>query len=491
MRLSLTEISLTAALALTVLLSDSRTTSALPAAPVDRRPHNFLPPSNGISPRSFPDSINRHPHLVPRAQSSPKSYANNRVVRIKLQSEDQLKKLMAVENQLRLDYFSHNKILGGEVDIRVPPESFDQFKALGIPYEVLINDLQQVLDTEKEEDSQYQQKWMAIKKTMLESLSLPNGIGGKLIPKPGRSSGTPVPKADDWFAGYHSYEDHQTWLSNQIQNHSQIATSFSAGKTFQGREQAGIKIGSGSNNVVLHGLQHSREWISGAVVEYIIDQLLTGSDSRVAGYLQKYTFHIIPIMNPDGFVITQTTDRMHRKNAQENGGCLGTDTNRNWDSHWNEGGSSSDPCADDYMGPSAFSSPEAKNIGDYLKGLPNVVSYIDFHSYSQLWMVPYGYTNTPPDNYDSYLKPLADGAVKALKAVNGVSFKSGDIYNTIYQASGTSVDYAYDAGVGAPFAVELRDTGRYAFSLPANQIIPSGKETWAAFTSVLDNLKTQ
>ncbi|KAG0362775.1 hypothetical protein BGZ54_008491 [Gamsiella multidivaricata] len=195
-------------------------------------------------------------------------------------------------------------------------------------------------------------------------------------------------------------------------------------------------------------------------------------------------------MNPDGFVITQTSDRMHRKNAQSNDGCLGTDTNRNWDFHWNEGGSSSDACADDYMGPSAFSSPEATNIGTYLKNLPNVVSYIDFHSYSQLWMTPYGFTGTPPDNYDSYLKPLADGAVAALQAVNGVQFTAGDIYNTIYPASGSSVDYALSVGVGAPFAVELRDTGRYGFSLPASQIVPSGKEVWAAFTSILDNLNT-
>jgi murein tripeptide amidase MpaA len=62
------------------------------------------------------------------------------------------------------------------------------------------------------------------------------------------------------------------------------------------------------------------------VTEYLADQLLKGTDTRVAGYLQKYTFHIIPIMNPDGFVITQSSNRMHRKNAQVNGGCVGTDS---------------------------------------------------------------------------------------------------------------------------------------------------------------------
>ena len=32
--------------------------------------------------------------------------------------------------------------------------------------------------------------------------------------------------------------------------------------------------------------------------------------------------------------------------------------------------------------------------------------------------------------------------------------------------------------------VELRDTGRYGFILPADQIVPSGEETWAAVTTL-------
>ncbi|KAG0281252.1 hypothetical protein BGZ95_005622 [Linnemannia exigua] len=178
-----------------------------------------------------------------------------------------------------------------------------------------------------------------------------------------------------------------------------------------------------------------REWITGSVVEYLIYQLLVGTDARVAGYLKKYTFHIIPIMNPDGFIITQTTDRLHRKNAQREGNCLGTD--------------------------------------------------MDFHAYGQLLLTPYGYTSVSPANYDSYLKPLADGAVKALEAVHGTHFQAGDIYHTIYPASGSSIDYAMGvAGVPVPLAFELRDTGLFEFSLPADQIIPSGQETWAAFACV-------
>ncbi|CAO3566538.1 unnamed protein product [Mortierella alpina] len=121
MRLSLTEISLTAVVALSILLSDSSTTTALPAAPLNRNPRSFLPPSKGLSPRSFPAPIDRRPHLQPRADPTPKSYDHHRVVRIQLKTKAQLQKLTEVERQLGLDYFSHNKILGGAIDVRVPP----------------------------------------------------------------------------------------------------------------------------------------------------------------------------------------------------------------------------------------------------------------------------------------------------------------------------------------------------------------------------------
>lgn len=77
---------------------------------------------------------------------------------------------------------------------------------------------------------------------------------------------------------------------------------------------------------VFVGLKHPREYITGAMVEYLIDQLLCGQDPRVKGYLKKYTFHMTPNLNPDGLVIIETKDRLYRKNGQPNKGfkCIGT-----------------------------------------------------------------------------------------------------------------------------------------------------------------------
>jgi carboxypeptidase A1 len=178
---------------------------------------------------------------------------------------------------------------------------------------------------------------------------------------------------------------------------------------------------------------------------------------------------------------------MWRKNRQPTSmpWCKGVDPNRNWDQAWATGGSSSNPCSEAYHGPSAFSAPEPKAVADYLLALKakgqTVASYIDFHAYSQLWMSPFGSTcETLPEDH-AVLQKGGDLAVAALRSVNGVRFKAGPVCRIIYQASGGSLDWAYaKGGVKYSYAVELRDTGRHGFILPADQIVPSGEETLAA-----------
>ncbi|CAF4223324.1 unnamed protein product, partial [Rotaria magnacalcarata] len=45
-----------------------------------------------------------------------------------------------------------------------------------------------------------------------------------------------------------------------------------------------------------------------------------------------------------------------------------------------------------------------------------VVHYINFHSYSQLWMSPWGYTTKKPEQF----KLQDDGSAKAVKALGAV-----------------------------------------------------------------------
>lgn len=75
----------------------------------------------------------------------------------------------------------------------------------------------------------------------------------------------------------------------------------------------------------------------------------------------------------------------------------------------------------------------------------------------------------------------ASAAAQALRSVHGTQYTVGTVPDLLYIASGSSVDWGYGAaGCEYSYTFELRDRGRYGFILPADQIIPSGEETWAA-----------
>ncbi|KAA8624976.1 carboxypeptidase [Pyrenophora tritici-repentis] len=303
-----------------------------------------------------------------------------------------------------------------------------------------------------------------------------------------------------WFNSYHSIADHMQWISDLAAAYPNNAEVISAGKSVEGRDIKGIHIwgsgGKGSKRgVVWHGTVHAREWITTMVVEYTAYQLLTSTDSTTANFKNTYDFYIFPIVNPDGFAYTQATDRMWRKNRQTtpSASCVGRDINRNWPSHWDQrGGASTSPCAEDYKGPSAGDGVETKALKAHLDSIAagkGVMLYMDIHSYSQLWMYPYGYTCSGAVPNAAKHASLTKGAIAAVKAVHGTTFTGGPICNTIYQVSGDSVDYAFEvAKANFSMTVELRDTGTYGFVLPAAQIVPSAEEMWAGLRYLVANM---
>ena len=79
---------------------------------------------------------------------------------------------------------------------------------------------------------------------------------------------------------------------------------------------------------------------------------------------------LVPVLNPDGYEYSRTTDRMWRKNRRKNSGskCDGVDLNRNFEKGFGTA-SSGNPCHEDFRGPEAFSEPESAALRDYIQGL--------------------------------------------------------------------------------------------------------------------------
>jgi len=272
------------------------------------------------------------------------------------------------------------------------------------------------------------------------------------------------------------------------------------GATYEGRPIVVVKVTDGvlGRKPVLYfeGGIHAREWITQATMCYLLGKLVNTSDPDVTLLLKNFEFHIVPIVNGDGYVWTWTNDRMWRKTRSPNANsvCIGTDPNRNWDDHWCEIGASVFPCSDSYCGARAFSEIEVLTVADHILNVNKtqpVVMFIDYHAYGQLWMGPWGWTGAIPPDGD---KQAAVGniAVQAIKQNSGLTYNYGTIYNIIYPASGSSADWGYDVGgVVFSYGVELRDTGTYGFILPADQIRPQGEEIWAATVAMAKYLIPQ
>jgi len=278
-----------------------------------------------------------------------------------------------------------------------------------------------------------------------------------------------------------------------------VATKFpnlvkfkdSIGKSTQGKDIPLVEItgtgGTDKKNIWFHAQQHAREWIGGATMQYIVDKLTSGygSDNRITSILDKVNFVIVPVMNPDGYAYSWTTNRMWRKNR--NG--QGVDLNRNWPDHWAlNGGASTSPSSDTYKGPSPASEKEVKALmAAYLSYADGMVGAIDFHSYSQLLLRPYGWTNNKSPDEASFVK-LGEAMKKDIAKSRGTSYVSQPSID-LYMTTGTASDWFYGNSTTASskyrsygITIELPPSqfGSGGFALPPENIIPVGVETFPA-----------
>jgi murein tripeptide amidase MpaA len=230
---------------------------------------------------------------------------------------------------------------------------------------------------------------------------------------------------------------------------------------------------------------HAREWVSPTIVTYAINELLNNRATHEE-LLRSVDFYFLPNANPDGYEYTRQSggDRMWRKTRSNNGNnnCLGVDPNRNFNVAFGGDGTSPNLCSEIYKGPKAFSEPETKAMSDFINNRASADwrVYNAFHSYAQMILTPWGYTYSLPADY-SDLKSLGNQAATAIKASAGKIYEVGSVTELLSPGAGGSDDWAKGSGnFKYSYTLEVRDTGAYGFLLPANQILPTARENFAA-----------
>ncbi|MFJ3634832.1 M14 family metallopeptidase [Streptomyces sp. NPDC090112] len=215
------------------------------------------------------------------------------------------------------------------------------------------------------------------------------------------------PSAD---SKYHNYAEATAEINQLVAQYPAIASKRVIGKSYQGRDLLAIKISDNvatdesEPEVLFTAHQHAREHLTVEMALYLLKEFTSkyGSDSRVTGAVNGREIWIVPDLNPDGgeYDIATGSYRSWRKNRQPNSGSsyVGTDENRNWGYKWGCcGGSSSSKSSETYRGPAAESAPEVKAVSDFVRsrvvgGKQQIKAAIDFHTYSELVLWPFGYT---------------------------------------------------------------------------------------------------
>lgn len=396
------------------------------------------------------------PATATRAQvdngvAAPVRYDGHKVVRANIRTARDLRTM----ETLSPDCWTHGSGIG-KVDYRIPPDAMEALDASGIEYEVLIENVQTLIDAEKQGNGQ-----------------------------------------DGWYDQYHTLAEIEAHLQELVDTYPTLAETIVIGTSLEGRPIRGIRIvgagGSGGKPDVMYaGGIHAREWITTMAMPYLAETLLTsyGTDPLLTELVDRINFYVVPVQNVDGFSYTQS-NRMWRKNRRPNGdGSFGVDLNRNYATGWGGEGSSGSTSSETYRGTAPFSEPESQAMRDYLLSLPNLSGFMDVHSYGQLILQPFGYTSQYPPDHATFEQIGGDMEV-AMESPYGTNYVHGNTYDTIYPASGITQDWAYVEGGAWALGYELRDTGQYGFLLPPEQIIPSSEECFAGCMELAKFLTTR
>ncbi|XP_071540497.1 carboxypeptidase B-like [Panulirus ornatus] len=341
-----------------------------------------------------------------------------------------------------------------QIDVLTPPAAEQKVRQVftdhNLKYQEVIGDLQSAIDMEQKDDELF--AWNR-------------------------------PMHPMTWEKYHSVDDMNQYLEYLQGQYPNLVTVLDIGQSFENRTLHVVKVSSGPDKpaIWIDAGIHAREWIAPATAMYILHRLVEFSWED-PDLIKQFNWYIMPLVNPDGYEYSRHNDRLWRKTRSTNSKqpkCLGTDANRNFGHEWFTGGSSDDPCSLIYAGEHPFSEPETRAIRDFLmKHRKELKVYLSLHAYAQMWLLPWGHKKEHLSDYQD-LYDVGKIAIQAIKNVSSTKYSIGSIPDVLYVASGSSGDFAKGvAGIRYAYTLELRDSGKYGFILPREQIEPTGIETY-------------
>jgi len=279
-----------------------------------------------------------------------------------------------------------------------------------------------------------------------------------------------------FFNSFRGLADQNSQVDKAVQASNGAAKLEVIGTTWEGRPIRQVRVTgkgyrAGMPRVVVTFNVHAREWVAGMSGVYSVEQI-TAKARDDPSWLSGKEVVLIPMVNPDGFDYSTTSERFWRKNRNPNNGnrCQGVDVNRNFPVGYGGRYSTSRwVCSDTFIGTGALSEPESKAVASAIDEAPNSV-YLDVHTYGRYILKPWSYTNSPHPRL-AEVDEVGRRMFSAMKAIRNNRFQYGG-NELLGEASGIMPDYT-NGGLGFTFEMTT------AFDPSTREILPSGKEVVA------------
>ncbi|NUP66466.1 MAG: zinc carboxypeptidase [Nonomuraea sp.] len=290
-------------------------------------------------------------------------------------------------------------------------------------------------------------------------------------------------------SGYHNFAEMTAEIDSLVAAHPTIMSQTTFGTSYEGRALRLVKISDNVGadeaepEVLFTAHQHAREHLTVEMALYIMHLLADnyGSDSRITDLVNGREIWIMPDLNPDGgeYDIASGSYRSWRKNRQPNSGssAVGTDLNRNWAYQWGCcGGSSGSASSETYRGASAESAPEIRAAANWVRsrvvgGVQQIRTNLDWHTYGELVLWPYGYTYN--DTAPGLTQDDRDAHATLGQNLAGTNGYTPEQASDLYITDGTIDDWMWGAYKIFSFTFEMYPVGASpGFYPPDEQIVP-------------------
>ncbi|MEE1931107.1 M14 family metallopeptidase [Streptomyces sp. TRM 70351] len=247
---------------------------------------------------------------------------------------------------------------------------------------------------------------------------------------------------------YHSYAETMAAVDRYVRQYPNLMSKHVIGRSYQGRDIVAVKVSANVRadenepEVMFTHNIHAREHLTAEMAIYALGELGSqyGRDQRVTRMLDSRELWVLPVLNPDGKVYDMDSGqfRMWRKNRQPASWATGTDLNRNFPYKWGCcGGSSGSPSSDTYRGTGPASATETRVLLDFVRsrvvgGQQQITAHIDWHTYSELILWPFGYTynDTAPGLNQDARNAFAAVGTQMARSNGYTPQQSSDLYIT-------------------------------------------------------------